>query len=179
MATPEYQIKNGGECMNKFKVNGWLFQVKPNGQVQVFTHDFDNVVGLAGLGGFWKTVGTVAAAGAAAYAGYSIYNAPGSSIGEKITGAVSQIGTDIQSIMPSGDTVAKAIGIASSIAATQYGIKTSQQLPQLPYDQQYQAQQTAQPGVIPPGYKVGMDTTTMMLLGGGALVVLMMLTRKR
>ncbi len=179
--------------MKSFRVNGHLFRVNNKNELEYFMPNFDPLTGLNGLGGFWKTLGKVAGVAAIGYAGYSLATGTGSFTDRvsqtvsNITTGVSNLASKVGQFLPSGETIAKAAGVAVSIlgarqAMQQGGMIGIDPATGLPSDPAMQSdsgifQGSGNQPVLPSGFKTGIDTTSMMLIGGGALVLLLALRK--
>lgn len=167
--------------MKTFRVDGHLFKVTQQGDLQYFVPDFDPVTGLQGMGGFFKSIGKIfkkvwkpVAIGAAAYYGYKAVS--GGSIGNPLS----------KISLPSAATITKAAGIAATLYTA--NIANQQAQLQTQYDTQpvqtaldtpqNQAQSQGSNSRLPDSVKPSLDNTTKLMLGGGALVLILMLVRK-
>lgn len=179
--------------MQTFRVDGHLFRLLDNGELQFFVENFDPVTGLNGINGmsgFFKSLGKIVkkvwkpvAVVAAGYYGYKAVT--GSAI------SLPTIGKTIAAITPSASTVLKAAGIATTLLTASIGAKQSAL--QLKYGAQPVETVLTPPenggypmtaenqykSDTPAGYQTGLSTNTIILLGGGALVLIMMLGRKK
>lgn len=166
-----------------FRVNGHTFRVI-GGEVQYYLPDFADT-GFGGMGGIWSTIAKVAGAGALIYTGYSVATGTGS-FGDRISNVFSGISDTVKNILPSSDTLNKAIAVGGSIlganaaTAQQQAVIAAQQSAQQQAQQNQQAQnEPQQTSNNIPYIPVAKDNTLLYAgLGGAALLILMLGLRK-
>lgn len=167
--------------MKTFRVDGYLFRLTGNGELQYFVPNFDKDTGLQGMGGFFKSIGKIfkkvwkpVAIGAAVYYGYKAISSG------NVSNPLSKIS------LPSSETITKAAGIAASLYTanianqqaqlqTQYDTQPVQTILDAPQSGNVQQSNNNR---LPASVKPSLDTTTKLMLGGGALVLILMLIKK-
>lgn len=163
--------------MKTFSVDGHLFRVTENGDVQYFIRDFNNANQLGEISGFFKSIGKIFKKAGKIIKKVALPVAAGATIyyGVKSAGGVANL-------IPSASTISKAAGIAAAIytaksANTQNVLE--QQYGQQPVETVLTQQQNPQNNYgLPSGYAPKLNTQTLLIAGAGVLVLFLALRKK-